>query len=86
MTLRFLGWIANIIKKFLPPPYNKSWKLRKYYLWALPKVDKKTLIAPKHIEPTKGVPGAWKSILSNEEIKQITDRYSDYLKKEKYIN
>jgi len=31
-----LGRVALIIKKFLPPPFNKSWKLRKYYLWLLP--------------------------------------------------
>ncbi len=85
ITLRFLGRIANIIKRFLPPPYNKSWKLRKYYLGVLPKVDEKTVIAPRHIEPTKGVPGAWRSKLSNGEIKQITERYNEYLKKEKYI-
>ncbi len=86
IILRTLGRIANIIKKFLPPPYNKTWKLRKYYLWLLPKVDEKTVIAPKHIEPTKGAPGAWKKILDKEEIKTITERYINYLKEEKYLS
>ena len=82
----FLGKIANFIKKFLPPPYNKTWHLRKYYLWLLPKVDKKTVIAPKHIEPTKGQPGAWKHILSKKEITTINNRYTQYLKTERYID
>ena len=85
VILRFLGRGANIIKKFLPPPYNKTWRLRKYYLWFLPKVDERTVIAPNHIENTKGVPGAWKDILKKEEINLINYRYSKYLKKEKYI-
>ena len=86
IILRSLGRATNFIKKFLPQPYNKSWKLRKYYLWLLPKVDERTLIAPNHIEPTKGVPEAWKDILKKEEIKLINLRYSEYLKKEKYLN
>tara|TARA_B100000242_G_scaffold145628_1_gene103821 strand:+ start:15463 stop:16263 length:801 start_codon:yes stop_codon:yes gene_type:complete len=84
IILRFLGKVANIIKKFLPPPYNKTWKLRKYYLWLLPKVDERTVIAPNHIEPTKGVPGAWKDILTKEEIRKFNARYGEYLKKENY--
>lgn len=86
IILRFLGRVANRIKKILPPPYNKTWKLRKYYLWLLPKVDERTVIAPKHIEPTKGVPGAWKNILDQEEIQIINKRYKNYLKEQNYIN
>ena len=86
IILRFLGRIANLIKKVLPPPYNKSWKLRKYYLWLLPKVDEKTVIAPKHIEPTKGVPGSWQTKLTSEEIKTINKRYKSYLNQENYLS
>lgn len=84
-VLNFLGRIANLIKKFLPPPYNKSWKLRKYYLPILPKVDAKTMVAPRHIEPSKGIPGAWRKGLSSEEIKTINERYKNYLIKENYL-
>lgn len=84
ITLRILGSVANQIKKFLPHPYNKSWKLRKYYLHFLPKVDSKTVIAPRHIEPTKGIPGAWKERLSQEEVVSIENRYKDYLFSEEY--
>ncbi len=86
IILRTLGRLAKFIKRFLPPPYNKTWKLRKYYLWLLPKVDERTVIAPNHIEPTKGAPGAWKKVLDKEEVKIITQRYKKYLKKENYIN
>ncbi len=85
-SLKMLGSIAEFIKKFLPPPYNESWKLRKYYLKILPKVDSKTVIAPRHIEPTKGLPGAWKKVLTLEEITKITDRYHSYLSKEGYLS
>jgi len=86
IILRNLGRLANIIKKFLPPPYNKTWKLRRYYLRLLPKVDEKTVIAPKHIEPTRGVPGSWQDVLDIEEIGTITERYKNYLKEENYID
>ncbi len=85
IVLRNLGRLANVIKKFLPHPYNKTWKLRRYYLLLLPKVDERTVIAPKHIEPTMGVPGAWQNVLNKEEIEIITKRYKNYLKKENYI-
>ena len=86
IILRNSGRLANIIKKFLPPPYNKTWKLRKYYLHLLPKVDERTVTAPKHIEPTRGVPGAWLNVLDIEEIETITERYKNYLKEENYID
>ena len=82
--LRLLGRIANTIKKFLPPPLNGSWKLRRFYLTLLPKVDSHTVMAPRHIEPTKGVPGAWKKELSQLEKIFITERYQIYLEKEGY--
>lgn len=84
--LRILGKLAGYVKAFLPPPYNESWKLRKYYLKILPKVDSKTVIAPRHIEPTKGMPGAWKEELTLFEIKAIGYRYKDYLSKEGYLS
>lgn len=85
IMLRHLGNTAGLIKKFLPSPYNGSWNLRKYYLKLLPKVDPKTVIAPRHIEPTKGVPGAWRNELTKLEKIQINDRYKNYFHKEGYL-
>lgn len=76
---RTMGNAAGFVKKFLPPPLNESWGLRKVYLKLFPKVDGRTVIAHRHIEPTRGVPGAWRSQLDKEEQEVITARYKDYL-------
>ena len=81
-----LGKIANFIKQFLPKKLSKSWGLKKYYLLLLPKVDSKTVIAPRHIEPSKGVPGSWQKLLSKDEISIINKQYKEYLKIENYIS
>tara|TARA_Y100000741_G_scaffold359424_1_gene340053 strand:- start:6545 stop:7366 length:822 start_codon:yes stop_codon:yes gene_type:complete len=83
-TLRFLGSMANKIKSMLPKSLSGSWGLRRVYLAILPKVDRQTGMAPRHIEPTKGKPGSWKDILSKQEITMINNRYKNYLIHENY--
>ena len=70
-----LGKFANMIKNILPPPFDKSWGLKSLYITIFPKVDKHTCMAPRHIEPTKGRPGAWKNVLSEYEKMKISSRY-----------
>lgn len=84
ITLDFLGRVANGIKRFLPPPLNGSWGLRRMYLFILPKYHARTIMSPRHIEPSKGIPGAWKQQLDQSEQRKISERYQKYLNKEGY--
>jgi hypothetical protein len=79
-----LGTVAKAVKRVLPPPLNGSWRLRKVYLKLFPKVEQHTLIAYAHIEPTRGVPGAWSEQLDKHEQEVITARYKDYLARAGY--
>lgn len=74
-----LGSMAVAIKRVLPPPLNGSWGLRKRMLRVFPKSESRTMIAYAHIEPTRGVPGAWRHQLDKHEQDVITARYKDYL-------
>ena len=77
-----LGFMVKFIKGILPSSMSISFKrFRKYYLMLLPKVDQHTCMALRHIEPTKGVPGAWRLILTQEEQELIGTRYQNYFKR-----
>lgn len=80
-----LGKIADLIKPILPGSLKKSLGLRKYYLRILPKVDSKSCIALRHIEPTKGLPGAWQNELSEFEAEKIKSDFVRYLSTCNYI-
>ena len=80
-----LGNIANFIKRFLPTPLNQSWGLRKIYMGLFPKLEKHTAIAYNHIEPTRGVPEAWRDQLNKKEQELITARYEGYLMRAGYL-
>ena len=79
-----LARAANAIKRVLPPPLNGSWGLRKSMLRVLPKVEQRTLMAHRHIEPTRGEPGAWRDQLDENEQELITAQYQDYLNQAGY--
>ena len=79
-----LGNMAVAIKRVLPPPLNGSWGLHKAMLRVFPKNESHTMIAYAHIEPTRGVPGAWRTQLDKEEQQDITGQYKDYLMRAGY--
>lgn len=81
----YLGKIANRIKPLLPGRLKESLGLRKYYLRILPKVDPKSCIALRHIEPSKGLPGAWQHELSDLEAEVIESNFTQYLSTCHYI-
>lgn len=85
-VLNALGRAAQRMKRFLPPPLNSSWRLRKFYLKLFPKRDPKTKIGPGHISSTLGAIGTWRQKLEKDEQEIITARYKSWLIRAGYIN